>query len=548
MHESRAESRLKTLTEDSGVYIMKDSSGRIIYIGKAVNLKRRVSSYFHASNQRSEKINMMISLIDDFDIISTSTETEALLLERELIRRHRPEYNTLLKDGKEYPSIEITYGDPFPSIRIMRNRRGANKSRIFGPYPGSSELKAAFSSVRRLFRIRTCKGSMPLRERPCLYGMIGLCSSPCSGSISQDEYAEDVKRACSFLSGSITEPINSLQRQMEAESEKLNFEKCSKILKDIKALKNISDRQKIVTDRNENRDYIGFCVSGEDIMFKVMHVRGGKLSGSSGFRFYSKEGESGPEAVRAFIMFYYENAGSIPQEIYAPCPPEDAAAIESVMSEAAGRKVSICGCPKGRAREFTVLASKNAKLSLESIRAAEKADPLAPALEDIKRILKLKSRPSRIETYDISNLSGKNAVGSMTVLTDGKPDKKQYRKFKIRAKDTPDDFAMMREMISRRLNIDPSKKSDAWKSIIPDLIIIDGGKGQVSAVRDILESAGIPFAGLAKKNEEIYLPGKSDPIILPKESPALAVIRHGRDEAHRFAITYHRKLREIIKK
>lgn len=545
MISERLQIKIGLLPEQSGVYLMKNSSGAVIYVGKAVNLKRRVSSYFHDSADHSPKTRLMISEIDDFELITVSNELEALLLECSLIKKYRPPYNILLKDGKGYPFIEITTGDTFPAIRKSKGKVSP-ESRMFGPYPSSDTIRSAISEVRKRFGIRICQDRNPKRGRPCLYGHIGLCLAPCCGKTTREEYGESVRLACKFLGGSIEESVSALRRKMEEESERMNFEKCSVILRNIRSIEKLAERQVIISDKKENRDYIGFHEADGDLLFKVLIVRDGRLDDRGEYRFSSPGEISDREKLKAFLLFYYGGNGFIPPEIYSSCLPEDNGAIESLLSEKAGRRVRICAAPRGRNRELQELAASNAKSALEAARAAERNDPMLPRLEELQRLLRLPSRPDRIETYDISNLSGKNAVGSMTVLTRGRPDKSKYRKFRIRGKDTPDDFAMMREMLTRRLSIDENDPKDEWKRETPDLIIIDGGKGQLGAVADVIGKAGIPFAGLAKRNEEIYFHGESAPLVLPKDSPALAIIRLGRDEAHRFAITYHRKLRERI--
>lgn len=534
--------KLRVLPDASGVYLMKDAEGVVIYVGKAVNLKRRVKSYFYSSGGHSLKTKALVSKIRDFELITTSSELEALILECALIKKYRPEYNILLKDGGGYPYIELFSEYPFPSIRTSRNRTD-KRNKLFGPYVNAENLRRLILSVRRFFKIRICKDREPKRKRPCLYHQIGLCSGPCAGLISLEDYSSNVRNAVDFLNGKIDGVIDDLYKRINEESEKFNFEKCAAILKDIKAIEKLKEKQKVVFEKEINRDYVGFFVSGCEVLFKVLIVRNGVLIDKGDMLFASKFEESDAERLKIFILNYYEYASFIPPEIYVPCMPEDSELLERWMSEKAGRKVELSGKPRGRNREIIEMALHNAEVALESVRASEKRNDKMPVLEEIQAYLSLPSIPLRIETYDISNLSGKNAVGSMVVLTRGVPDKKNYRKFKIRFKETPDDFAMMREVLSRRFTIDRNKKADIWKTNFPDLIVIDGGKGQLGAVADIIAKQGVPFVGLAKKNEEIYFPDAAEPLVLSKDSRALNLIRLSRDEAHRFAVSFHRKLR-----
>ena len=528
-------SKLKNLPETSGVYLMKDVSGNVIYVGKAINLKRRVSSYFQSTKSHNQKTKILVSKIEDFEILLTSNENEALILECNLIKKYSPEYNILLKDDKTYPYIEIT-NDKYPQLGISRKRK--LKTHLFGPYTSAHYLKYFLSTVRKFFHIRTCKDKNPERVRPCLYGFIGLCSAPCAEKISYEEYMADVKKAINFLNGNISEVVDKLYKEIKEESDKLNFEKCSVLLQSLRAIEDLKNKQKVIFDKNVNRDYIGFSKSEKDILFKILIVRDGALIDRGEYIFSLKFEESDSENLKAFLLFYYENIYFMPSEIYVPCQPEDVESLENYFSKSFGKKISILSNLRGKNKEFVELACQNAEISLKEKKLEKNRRSKISILEEIKEVLGLAKLPNRIETYDISNLEGTYAVGSMVVFTEGVPDKKEYRKFKIKCKDTPDDFAMMREMIFRRFC-----DSEKLKNVLPDLVVIDGGKGQISAVEDIIKSIGVPFIGLAKKNEEIYFPDKSEPLILDKDSNALNLIRYGRDEAHRFAITFHRHLR-----
>ncbi len=540
----RVSAVISTLPDSSGVYLMKDAAGKIIYVGKALNLKNRVSTYFHAVKNLPVKTARLVSYVEDIEIIVTTNELEALILEASLIKKYHPRFNIDLKDDKKYPFIEVTTCENLPRICFSR-KRASKKNRMFGPYPSSDFVRKIISLVRRYFRIRTCKDKIPKRIRPCLNYQLGKCSAPCCAMISQSDYHDAVRNAILFLEGHFSDVISSLKDDMEKESQKLNFERCASILKDIRAVEKIAGEQKVFFEKATDRDYIALYSSGNDIVFQLLMIREGKLIDKRHYIFSSLSEDADPAKMRAFFLYYYDDSPFIPAEIYVSSAVDDKDVLCQWLSMKACRAVSIRESARGDNRRLLMMASENARYNLSVARAVDMRDEKEAVLQELMAVLALSSVPNRIETYDISNISGKMAVGSMVVFSRGRPDRANYRRFKIKFKDTPDDFAMMREVLLRRFSI--TKKQDEWKKNYPDLIVIDGGKGQLSSAVEILSGLGIeiPVIGLAKKYEEIFFPENPDPLLLAKTSPPLNLLRHGRDEAHRFAITYHRKLRSI---
>lgn len=519
---------------------MKDSANEIIYIGKARSLKARVSSYFHSSTL-APKTAALVKLVEDIEVILTANDIEALILEAELIKKHRPYYNIELKDDKKYPFIELTMADQFP--RVLITRRRTKGGRRFGPYPSAESVKRVLSLIRSYFKIRTCKDKNPKRVRPCLNYQIGKCSAPCAEKIGYEEYRSSVENLIVFLEGRYSELLETLYRNMEQESEKLNFEKCASILEDIRAIEKLSKEQKVYFERKVDADYIAFYESFEELLFQILMVRDGRLLDKRAYIYTCKNDQTQGEKYRAFLMSYYGDQTQLPKRIYLAGECEELELLEEWLNVRSEHKVHILAGGTGSNSKLLKMAYENAEYNYFLLRATNRIEEKTETLQELSRLLSLPKLPNRIETYDISNTSGKLSVGSMVVFKGGMPAKSLYRKFRIKTKDTPDDFAMMKEVLHRRFTIE--KKSDAWKKEFPDLIVIDGGKGQLSSAVSILNELGLklPIVGLAKKREEIFTPGSSNPLPIPEGSPALNLLRFGRDEAHRFAITYHRHLR-----
>lgn len=523
---------VKDLPKTPGVYIMKDSSGQILYIGKAKSLRHRVASYF--LKNRDIKTRTLMSKVDSIDHISTDNEFEALILENNLIKQWNPRYNISLKDGKSYPVIRIT-NEAFP--KIFKTRRIIEDgSEYFGPFPDVGSLDLYLELIQNLYPLRKCRGPLKKRASPCLYYHMNRCSAPCCGKISREEYHNHIISIKSLLSGETEELKTGLKRKMETAVAKLDFEEAAHIRDSLEAIKVIEEKQTVQDFNMEKRDYIAFSGKENLCVFTVFQMRDGKLSGKHTFRteFYSSE----EEALAEFLLRYYETT-TLPDSLFI----EKASAPELIhrfFRQELGRDTEILHPAEKRDKSILRLAKENGNQDLEKRLFLRRG---FEALKDLQKALNLPSPPLRIEGFDISHLSGKYTVASMVSFLEGMPDKRNYRTFHIKSlKGRIDDFEAIREVVARRYSKILNENIPA-----PDLILIDGGKGQVSAAREILESlglSGIPLAGLAKKLEEIFLPDKESPVILQEGSDALRVLQSVRDEAHRFATSFNKRLRE----
>ena len=524
--------KLKTLPDSPGVYIMKDTHGKIIYVGKAVVLKNRVRQYFQSGKNHSPKVKAMVARIADFETIVTASEVEALILECNLIKKHRPRYNISLKDDKSYPYLKLTLAEDFPRI-ILTRRVIHDGSRYFGPYTSGLAVKETLQLLRKIFPLRTCK---TFAKRPCLEYHIKRCLAPCAKKISRDDYMSFVKSAEKFLEGRTAQVERELSAQMNAASEALNFEKAAHLRDVLLAVRKVSEKQKIVTDTGDV-DAIGLARLNGETCAQIFFVRDGKVTGRENFLLSGVTDETDAQAVTEFIKQYYSRAQISATEILLPTAlPEDDAKI---LSEWLGAK--LLEPKRGVKRSLVEMANQNAAkfLSEESARRLLKDAQTVGAVEELKNFLHLPKLPRRMECFDISHIQGAETVASMVVFTDGAPDKKSYRRFKIRSTEgKPDDFLSMREVTGRRYGKLSTEE-------LPDLIVIDGGQGQLSSALEIIRGAGhqVPVVGLAKQFELIFVEGSAIPVELPRDSQALKLMQRIRDEAHRFAITYHRKLR-----
>lgn len=515
---------------EPGVYIMRDAAGEILYVGKAKVLRNRLSSYF--SGRKDVKTRHLVSRIDRIEWIIAGSEYEALLLENTLIKRHTPRYNINLKDGKTYPSVRVTAED-FP--RVFRTRRIVRDGSIyFGPFPSAEVIDTYLDLIKKLFPLRRC-AVMRKRENPCMYYHIGRCSGPCAGKISKEDYAVYVEEVKKLLSGETEALLAELRSRMEAAALGLRFEEAAKLRDATIAIEQFAGRSSAVDFDPESRDYVAWAADGDLISFVVFQMRGGKLSGRDLYRsrLYAPE----DEALRGFLMSYYGKDRPPPPRVFV----QKAAEFELLtryFAKELGAEVSI-ELPVEKRHEAAInLAAQNAVEDLAK-RRREMGD--IPALEELQKLLGLGSLPARIEGFDIAQLSGKHTVASLVSFRNGVPDKKNYRYFKIRSLEGAiDDFGAVREAVARRYTRLVNEEVE-----LPDLVLIDGGAGQVSAAKEILDALGVDsdLAGLAKQNEEIWLPGRSEPIVLPKDSPALRVLVAVRDETHRFATGLNQKLR-----
>jgi len=547
--------KLQTLPTKPGVYLMKDEQDEVIYVGKSVNLRNRVRSYFQASASHSLKLHRLIYRIADFDFIVTDSEIEALILECTLIKEHRPRYNIRLKDDKRYPYIKITWQEDYPRIIVTR-RMERDGARYFGPLTDVRAVHQTLDMLRRLFPYLTCKREITGQDkRACLYYHIGRCAGPCIGAISKDEYRALIKRICLFLEGKAEEIVADLQAQMTSAAEALDFERAATLRDQIRAVETVTKQQKIALAVGKDEDVIALARENDDACVQVFFIRQGKLIGREYFILDGTAEEDEAQIVASFVKQFYDEAAYVPMKIILPTNVEESIVIESWLRSKRGSKVKLHVPQRGREKELVQMAAENAAETLASLRAQWMVDEgrSVEALAQLQEHLGLDEAPTRIEGYDISNIQGTAATGSMVVFVKGMTRKSDYRRFRIRTVEGADDYAMMQEVLRRRFKraIEgkteaEAKSGDVW-TILPDLIIIDGGKGQLNAALEVLEEHGlkdeVAAIGLAKKQEEIFLPGRSNPIVLPRDSQGLYLLQRVRDEAHRFAIGYHRQLR-----
>ncbi len=536
------EDKLKSLPEKPGVYLMKDEKGKIIYVGKAKSLKSRVSSYFRNNKHDSAKTRILVKKIDDLEYILTDTEAEALILENNLIKKHKPKYNIDLKDDKTYPFIKITR-EEFPRVMATRNII-KDGSQYFGPYTSAGALKETVELLKRLFLFRSCNNAMFNNKKPCLNYYIKKCYAPCAGKISQEEYIEIIRDIESFLKGQKNEVEKNLVKEMEKAAENLEFEKAARIRDKLSAVRQIMEKQKIVSGKEEDQDVIGLYLRGKEVVFQVFFIRNGRIVGRDTFQITSAIEETQEKILEDFLKTYYINKPKLPREIIIQFNIEDRELIEGILAEEVSFRVKLIVPQRGKNKEMMNLVTENAKNYMENI-VIKKEEAEKEALKELKDKLGLQKIPERIECYDISNIQGSENVASMVVFTNGSPDKREYRKFKIKSFSGPDDFRAMNEVLGRRL--DEGLKGNEKFLPFPDLVIIDGGKGQLSSALKALEEKGmqnkISMVSLAKKEELIFLPGQSQPVFLERRSQGLYLVQRVRDEAHRFAITFHRSLR-----
>lgn len=548
------EEELKKLPAKPGVYIMHDKFDNIIYVGKAKILKNRVRQYFQSHRNHSPKIIQMVSRVAYFEYIITDSELEALVLENNLIKEHRPKYNTMLKDDKTYPFIKITVNEAFPRVLFSRTmKHGTGK--YFGPYTSSYAVKDTIELLTKLYKVRTCNRKLPAdigKERPCLNYHIGQCDAPCQGYISMEEYRKRIDDVISFLNGNYSDIMDSLNEKMLKASENLEFEEAAKYRDLLNSVKQVAQKQKITADDPTDRDVIACASNGEDAVVQIFFIREGKLLGREHFHMRVATGDTRADIILNFIKQYYGGTPYIPNIIMLQEEIDELDIITEWLTELKHRKVSLITPKKGDKEKMVELAYKNAQMVLnqdtEKIKLEEKRT--IGAMKEIESWLHLKNL-KRVEAYDISNTSGVESVGSMIVFENGKPKKNDYRKFKIRTVKGPNDYESMREVLTRRFNralaeIDGSEESRGF-SKLPDIIMMDGGRGQVNIALEVLDSLGlnIPVAGMVKDDTHstrgLYYNNVEIPI--NKHSEGFKLITRVQDEAHRFAITYHRSLR-----
>ena len=565
---------LRRLPTTPGVYLMKNVDGRVLYVGKADSLRNRVRSYFTARGPEDARIVRMVTQVADVEYIVTDTVSEAYLLESNLIKEHRPRFNIRLRDDKSYPFVKITLGEDFP--RIVRTRKlTRDGSRYFGPYASASSVDETLKLLRKIFPFRTCNLDIPegkrVLERPCLLYYINRCQGPCIQAIEKTPYRETIGQIVDFLDGR-QEPIAAqLRREMNANADALRYEAAAVSRDKLRAVERTMEQQKVAAFSRAEHDVIGMAREEDDACMQVMQVRSGKLIGREHFIVEGARDVPDAEVLGSFLQQYYASTDAFPRALLTPLMPSEADDLAGYLADRRGVKVTIAVPERGEKRRLVALATGNAVEALARERAEWMADTARrdEALVEIASALGLPRPPERIECYDMSNIQGTSAVGSMVVFIDGRPEPKEYRRFRIRSGDTPDDFRMMAEVLRRRfsrvaklrsetgaLSLDavgadevPEEDADRPREAgwaVPDLVIVDGGKGQLSAAVAVMKDLGIidvPLSGLAKRFEELHLPHQAAPVVLPRRSQALYLVQRIRDEAHRFAITYHRDVR-----
>jgi excinuclease ABC subunit C len=540
------ESKIKNIPNKPGIYQFKNEKGKVIYVGKAVNLKNRVRSYF-VGVTHSAKTTALVSKTHDVELIITDNEVEALVLENNLIKDLKPRYNVNLKDDKSYPFIKVT-NEPYPRIYPTR-RLIRDGSKYFGPYTSVHSMKTSLRMINQLFKIRSCKmditqSSIEKKKfRVCLDYHIKKCDGPCEGLISEKDYGEMVSEVVKVLKGKTDDLIDDLNLKMKGLVEKLEFEKAAELRDKLEQLKIISSRQKVVSDDFQDRDIISIAYEGKDSACSVFNVRNGKLVGKKQLRLSIEEGEEADTIYSAAVKFYYNDFADIPKEIVMEVAPADMDILSEWLSLKANKKVKLIVPQKGNLKSLIRMCSENALLQLKEIQIQKMKNEgqISYSIAALQRDLRLPKLPIRIECFDISNLQGTDTVASLVVFENGKPKKSQYRKYIIKVISGPDDFLSMQEVIERRFT-----KVVQGEEQLPDLIMVDGGKGQLSSAIKVLNELKINnynIIGLAKRLEEVFLPGQSEPASIPKTSSGLKLLQRIRNEAHRFAITFHRDRR-----
>lgn len=550
---------LATLPDRPGCYLMKDREDQLLYVGKAVNLKNRVRSYFHSPGQQTQKTRRMVSLIDHIEWIVVDSELEALILEMNLIKKNRPPFNVQLKDDKRYPYIKISFQDPYPKISVTRQLE-SDGARYFGPYTSVWAVNQTLDLLRRIFPYHTCDRDLTgADQRACLYYDIKLCPAPCTGKISRDDYRASMENIASFLSGDTDEIIDSLTAKMNDDAEALRYEAAAIRRDQIRAIERVVERQRIVTTDELNSDVLAMARIENEACVQVFFIRKGKLIGQDYFIMNETEDENDEEILSGFIKQFYSKSVNVPDRMYLPIEIEERRIIQQwLRQDRCNPKVQLQVPKSGNPKELVSMATENAIETLRALKTqwANDTHKQSQSLAELETALELPRTPNRIECYDISNTQGTLSVGSMVVFEQGIPRKAHYRRFNIKTVEGPNDFESMTEVLTRRLKRWQSAQEkdnrtggriDESFALLPDLIIMDGGKGQLGRAVEVLREfdlfGRISVVGLAKREEELFRPFESDPILLPRRSEGLYLVQRVRDEAHRFAITAHRNRR-----
>jgi excinuclease ABC subunit C len=536
------ESTLASAPHAPGVYMMLNSKSAVLYVGKAKDLFKRISSYAHFSGAEYNKTAMMLEQTRKVDTIITNTEKEALILEASLIKKHKPKYNILLRDDKNYPYIKVTVQEEWPRA-FMSRRKNRDKARYFGPYSSSSAMWATLRLISSLFPLRNCKGSqLKKRTRPCLNRQIGKCLAPCAGNANRELYMEHVQKILMLLEGRNRDLVTTLNKQMTAASEVLDFELAAGIRDQISALSRTLEKQVISASHSKDQDVFGFARKDAAVTIAILFIRNGLINGSRTFFFSDPYGEDGMILSQALSQFY-DSDSLIPKEVLLPLEPADRDLHEEYLGDSAGVRVHLKIPKRGDNQQLVAMANANARQLFEE--KEKKSRSWQNLRKAMQKTLHLDRPPNRIECLDISNISGKQAVGSLVCFTIGEADKKNFRHYKIRTVEGPNDYAMMKEVLERRLSRGVEEDN------LPDLFVVDGGKGQLGMALAVAGELGITdqidWIGIAKEKqdegEKLYKPGRKNPIILPSHNPILLYLMRIRDESHRYGVTFHRKLR-----
>jgi len=542
--------QLSRLPTNPGVYLMKDAEGDILYIGKAANLHHRLRSYFGTGQKLSPKLQRMVARVADIDFFVTTSEQEALILELNLIKRHHPRYNVRLKDDKTFPYLKIDTGEEWPRVYITR-RLEQDGGRYFGPFASAKSVRQTLKVIKGIFPFRSC--SKPVTgtdSRACLDYHLGRCLAPCIGVVSRQEYAGVIKEVILFLEGKREKIVRALEKKMNKAAQALDFEKATLFRDQIQAIGKVIEAQRIATTVRGEQDVIAFSPEKDQACVQIFFIRNNKLTGRESFVLQGTQHEEPHQIMTSFIKQFYSSSPYIPPLLLLQHPVEDTTILKDWLQSKRGTRVDIQVPHRGNKKQLVDTVAENARQGLEQLKLKQLAAPkeLDAALAEIERELNLPRLPLRMEAYDISDIQGKAAVGSMVVFEKGKPKSAHYRRFRIRTVSAADDYAMLYEVLKRRFKRFSSETStkDTW-AIIPDLVLIDGGKGQLNAALSAMGEVGafsVPVASLAKENEEIFIPRRAEPIILPRSSPGLQLLQRLRDEAHRFALGYYQKIRK----
>jgi excinuclease ABC subunit C len=542
--------QLRTLPAKPGVYLFKDKEGKVIYVGKAANLNSRVRSYFGAPSNLSSKIQRLVSKIQDFEFIVTNSEQEALILECNMIKKYTPRYNVRLKDNKTFPYLKIDINEDWPGVDITR-RVQKDGARYFGPFASAGSVRKTLRLIKKIFPFRSCSKRIEGKDkRPCLDYYIHRCLGPCIGAVGKGEYHDVINQVILFLQGKQELILRELNTKMKAAAQQLQFERAALLRDQIKAIEKVIEGQRIAIKLQGEKDVIGLAQNETQAYVELFSIRNNKLIGQDHFIMEGIQGEPPGQIMTSFVKQYYASASYIPPLILLQHPVDEPEVLSEWLEQQRGSRVELQAPQRGVKKKLVDTAAENAVRGLELAQAKEmKVEVISSGLQELKNKLRLPKMPRRIECYDVSNIQGALAVGSMVVLEKGWPKLAHYRRFLIKTVAGADDYAMIQEILRRRFKRGLAG-GGAW-AIIPDLVLIDGGRGQLNAALEVRQELGldsIPMVSLAKENEAVFIPSSTQPVYIAKDSPALHILQRARDEAHRFAISYHRKLRhkEII--